>query len=102
MYWKDIGYILTEKKTKDELHRPKITYTEKKVYCNIKSIGQSEFYQAQTAGLKPEIKVEVKLQDTVNNATHFKIKGKIYKILRTYKLQDKTEITLTSMVIENE
>ena len=102
MYWKDIGYILTEKNTVDELHRPKIQYNEKKVYCNIKSIGQSEFYQAQVAGLKPEIKVEVKLQDIVENATHFKIKGKIYKILRTYKLQDKTEITLTSLVVNNE
>lgn len=102
MYWKNVGYILTENKSVDELHRPKITYSEKKVYCNIKSIGQSEFYQAQVVGLKPEIKVEVKLQDVLENATHFKIKDKIYKILRTYKLQDKTEITLTSMVIENE
>lgn len=102
MYWKDVGYILKEKKSVDELHRPKITYSEKKVFCNIKSIGQSEFYQAQVAGLKPEIKVEVKLQDVLDNATHFKIKGEIYKILRTYKLQDKTEITLTSMVVNNE
>ena len=102
MYWKDVGYILKEKKSVDELHRPKITYNEKKVFCNIKSIGQSEFYQAQVAGLKPEIKVEVKLQDILDNATHFKIKDKIYKILRTYKLQDKTEITLTSMVVNNE
>lgn len=102
MYWKDVGYILTERNTISELHRPKIVYDEKKVYCNIKSIGQSEFYQAQVAGLKPEIKVEVKLQDVVENATHFKYKDKIYKILRTYKLQDKTEITLTSMVVNNE
>ena len=72
------------------------------MFCNIKSIGQSEFYQAQVAGLRPEIKVEVKLQDIVENATHFKINGTIYKILRTYKLQDKTEITLTSMVVNNE
>ena len=97
-----MGYILTERNTRSELHRPKIVYDEKKVYCNIKSIGQSEFYQAQVAGLKPEIKVEVKLQDVVENATHFKYKDKIYKILRTYKLQDKTEITLTSMVVNNE
>lgn len=102
MYWKDIGYILTENITQNELHKPKIQYTEKKVYCNIKSIGQSEFYQAQVVGLKPEIKVEVKLVNFTENATHFKIKGKIYKILRTYKLQDKIEITLTSMVVNNE
>lgn len=102
MYWKDIGYILTENTNISELHRPQIQYKRKKVYCNIKSIGQSEFYQAQVSGLKPEIKVEVKLQDIVENATHFEIKGKIYKILRTYKLQDKTEITLTSMVVNNE
>ena len=102
MYWKDIGYILKEKNVKDELYRPKNVYEEIKVYCNIKSVGQSEFYQAQTAGFKPEIKVEVKYVDITSDMTHFKYNNTTYKILRSYKLQDKTELILTSMVIPNE
>lgn len=101
MYWKDVAYLMKEKITLDELHRPKVEYSETKAFCNIKSIGQSEFYQGQTAGLKPELKMEVKLID-LTDVTHVKYNNKIYKILRTYKKQDIIEITLTSMVVENE
>lgn len=101
MFFKDVGYVMREVPGLDEMHRPKVSYTEEQVFCNVKSIGQSEFYQAQTAGLKPEIKIEVKLVD-LNGATHFKYNNTIYKILRTYKKEDITELTLTSMVIPNE
>lgn len=101
MFWKDIGYLLREIKTIDAKHRPKVKYEEVKVFCNVKSIGQSEFYQAQVAGLKPEIKVELKLVD-LTDVTHFKYKDEIFKILRTYKKQDIIEVTLVSMVVKNE
>lgn len=99
MYWKDVGYLCKEVSGLDELHRPIISYTESKVFCNIKSITQSEFYQAQTVGLKPELKVEVK---KYNNEDHFRYNNKLYKILRTYTKNDIIELVLTSMVIENE
>ncbi len=99
MYWKNVGYLCKEISGLDELHRPSISYTESKVFCNIKSITQSEFYQAQTVGLKPELKVEVK---KYNDEDHFRYNGKLYKILRTYVKNDITELVLTSMVVENE
>lgn len=101
MYFKDIGYLLKEESITDKLHRPKISYTESKVFCNIKSITQSEFYQAQVAGLKPEIKIEVKGCD-LTDVTHFKLNNKIYKILRLYPKADITEIILTSTLVEND
>lgn len=101
MYYKDVGYLAKEITGLDELHRPRTTYQYVKVFCNVKSIGQSEFYQAQLAGLKPEIKIELKLVD-IDGATHFKFNDVLYKILRSYKLVDKIELTLTSMVIKNE
>lgn len=101
MHWKDIAYLMRESKTVDELHRPKVSYTESRIFCNVKSIGQNEFYQAQTAGLRPEIKIETKLID-LTDVTHVKLGGTIYKVLRTYKKQDLIEITLTSMVVKNE
>lgn len=102
MYWKNIGYLLKETNTVDELHRPKVSYSQKKVYCNVKSIGQSEFYQAQVTGLKPEIKVEIKCISLDDTYTHFRFKEKLYKILRTYKKEDLIELTLTSLVVNNE
>jgi hypothetical protein len=101
MYWKNVGYLLKEITTLDELKRPKIAYEEIKIFCNIKSIGQSEFYQSSVAGLRPEVKVEIKLINLSEDITHFKYNGKIYKILRTYEKEDITELTLTSMVVNN-
>lgn len=102
MYWKNVGYLLKENTKLDGLYRPKVSYEEIKVYCNIKSIGQSEFYQAQVTGLKPEVKVEIKCCNISDDITHFKLNNKIYKILRTYKKEDIIELTLTSLVVNNE
>lgn len=101
MYFKDIGYLMYENQTIDSLHRPKVNYIESKVFCNVKSISQSEFYQASTVGFKPEIKIEIKGID-VNGATHFKYNDKIYKIIRVYSKLDIIELILSSMVVKNE
>ena len=101
MYYKEIGYLLKEINTLDEFRRSKTTYQEEKVFCNIKSIGQSEFYQAAANGLKPEIKVEIKCV-SIDNVTHFKLNNVIYKVLRTYKTQDKIELTLTRVINNGE
>ena len=60
----------------------------------------TEFYQAQSAGLKPEIKVELRLVD-IADVTHFKYNDKLYKVLRTNIKEDSTELVLTSMVFDN-
>lgn len=100
MYFKNVGYLMKENISLDTKKRPKITYTESLFFCNEKSIGQSEFYQSEAVGFKPEIKLETKLLD-LTDITHVKYNNIIYKILRTYKKEDNIEITLTSTVIEN-
>ena len=58
--YNDIAYLI--KKTVngvDEYGDPKIVETQKEVFCNIMSIGQKEFYDAQTVGAKPELKVVI-------------------------------------------
>lgn len=101
MFFKDVGYLCKEKRTLDKHNRPKISYEDKMIYCNIKSIGLTEFYQAQSVGLKPELKIEARLID-LDGATHFKYNNKLYKILRTNKKEDSIELVLTSMIINNE
>lgn len=99
--FKDVGYLCKENKTLDKHNRPKVSYIEKLVYCNVKSIGLIEFYQAQSVGLKPEIKIEVKLVN-LDGVTHFKYNNKLYKILRINKKEDITELVITSTIINNE
>lgn len=48
--------LISEKIAVDEYGDQVKTQSERRVFAELKSIGQSEFYQAQALGLKPEIK----------------------------------------------
>lgn len=63
-----------------------------KIYANKKSITQSEFYQAQAQGFKPELKFEINTFEYEDNKK-IRYKGRIYKLLRTYEISsEKMEI----------
>ena len=55
------------------------------VFAEIKSIGQSEFYQAQTAGKKPEIKFKLTDYLDYQGQRYLVHDGTRYSILRTYR-----------------
>ncbi|MCR1953000.1 phage head closure protein [Clostridium sp. DSM 100503] len=70
----------------------------KKIYAKRKSITLSEFYQAQSQGLNPELKFELNSFEYDNNK-NIRFEGKIYKILRTYESSlDKIEIVCKGIV----
>ncbi|MEF2819464.1 MAG: phage head closure protein [Clostridium sp.] len=63
-----------------------------RIYAKKKSITQSEFYQAQAQGFKPELKFEINSFEYEDNKK-IRYKGRIYKILRTYEVStEKLEI----------
>jgi hypothetical protein len=98
MIWRDIGYLMTKTNTLDKFNKPKPSYTETEVYCNKKSVGRTEFYQATAQGLKPELIVEVK---QYNGADHFKLNDKVYRIIRSYTRNEEIyELTLTSTLVD--
>ena len=100
MYFKEAAYVMRESITLNSKYKPKVSYTPELFYCNEKSVGQGEFYQSALVGLKPTIKLEAKLLD-LTGVTHIKYHDHMYKILRTYQIEDLIEITLTSTLIEN-
>lgn len=100
MYFKEVAYIMKETITLNSKYKPKISYVPELFYCNEKSVGQGEFYQSALVGLKPTIKLEANLLD-LTGITHIKYHDHMYKILRTYQIEDRVEITLTSTLIEN-
>ncbi len=64
------------------------------VFAELKSIGQSEFYQAQTAGKKPEIKFKLTDYMDYQGQKYLIHDGVRYSILRTYRTQtNELEIT---------
>lgn len=64
------------------------------VFAEIKSVGQSEFYQAQTAGKKPEIKFKITDYMDYQGQKYLLHNGVRYSILRTYRTEsNELEIT---------
>lgn len=79
---------------------------ERTVFATLRSVRQSEFYQAQTVGMKPEI-VFV-LQDYLDYQGEDYIEYKafnseewiLYKVLRTYRTDNSLEIVCTRGIDE--
>lgn len=68
------------------------------VFCNRRSISQGEYYKAQHAGIKAEVKVEVHTVD-YSGEVLVEFEGKRYSVYRTYEPEggDTIELTLTDL-----
>lgn len=79
---------------KDEFGDKKQTEIRKERFAELKSIGQTEFYQAQTAGMKPELKFELADYSDYSGEKELIYEGIRYKVMRTYKTKiNSIEIT---------
>ena len=85
MLWRDIGYLLRDEEKLDDLRKPYKVTTEKEVFCNKKSVRQSEFYQAQAQGYKPELMFVVRSSE-YNGEAYFKHKGIITIISKVIEI----------------
>ena len=52
----DVIKLVSEVKTADEYGDIQVTRSERTVFATMQSISQSEYYQAQAVGLRPEVK----------------------------------------------
>lgn len=72
-----------------------VTETTRTVYCTVKSIGQSETYQARAAGLNPELKIVLAHDFEYQGEDLLEYEGTRYTILRTYVTEtDGIELTV--------
>lgn len=67
---------------------------DRTVFAQLRSIGQSEFYQAQADGLKPQLKFVLADYYAYNDEKEVVYNTKVYKVLRTYRDNNKIEITV--------
>lgn len=80
--------------TADDYGIPVRTVTDRPVFAGLKSIGQSEFYQAQADGLKPQLKFILSDYLDYQGEKEIEYDSKIYNVLRTYRDGKKIEITV--------
>lgn len=102
MLWRDIGYLCKPIMGLDAMRRPtKTGYDKREVMCNDKGVKRTEFYQAATAGIKPERSIELKACE-YQNEEYFEYDGVLYRVLRTYPTKAECiELTLIGLVKDN-
>lgn len=73
------------------------TFTERKtVYATVKSVKQSEFYNAAIAGTSADLIVRLYYLE-YDNQKQVEVNGVTYRVLRTYRVNsDYIELTLTT------
>ncbi|WP_410495141.1 phage head closure protein [Cellulosilyticum sp. ST5] len=91
--WDDVIELISETHTDDDAGDSIPNGNNRQLFCNKKSIGQAEFYQAHSEGFKPEIKIQLNKLDYQGERKAI-YDGKEYKIIRTYEDNDFIEITL--------
>ena len=69
------------------------TTIERKVYSNLLSVSQKEFYEAQVIGMKPEIKFEVREFEYMGENT-LKYNNIEFKVIRTFENNKKGTVEL--------
>lgn len=89
--------LISEARTVDDYGDIVSVGTSKTVFAELKSIGQSEFYQAQAVGLKPEVKFVIADYLDYNNEkkllyTPFNGVQEEYSVIRTYRNGNELEI----------
>lgn len=98
MLFRDVVELVDVTYTTNEIGDSVQQKTSRQVFANKKSIRQSEFYQAQATGLKPEVMFEVRTEEYRDESILI-YEGKEYNIIRTYdKNGEITEIVCGGLV----
>ncbi len=90
--YNDVIQLVNKKQKVDEYGDLQPTEEKREVFAKLKSITQTEFYQAQAIGLQPEIKFELADYYDYNNEKILIYNGDEYSVIRTYRPGVKLEL----------
>lgn len=89
----DVLSLITRTETTDSYGDPVIIETARDVFCELLSVGQTEFYQANAQGLKPEVKFRLSDYLEYQREKIVKYEGVYYHVLRTFRKGLELELT---------
>lgn len=82
MYWNSVIYLGKEKETVVDMEVIK-DFDFRMVFANEVSVKSQEAYKENKLGMTPEISFEIRREE-YNEEEVFKVKGRIYYLVRTY------------------
>lgn len=83
----DIIKLISSSWVKDANGVNRKTETSRQVFCNVRSVTQSEFYQAAQMGIKPEYRF-IMFKYDYQNEMIIEYNGVRYSVYRTYFAED--------------
>ena len=83
----DVIDLITESASAHGVHAA-VTETARTVYCTVKSVTRSEFYNALNAGVQPEYVFVLALAEDYQGERVVRYKGQKFRVIRTYMTQD--------------
>lgn len=75
-------------------------YQFRDVFCELKSVGQQEFYTSAQAGLRPSFKIVLADYYEYDDEPVIRYNGRIYDVIRTYRNDLTIELTVQPKVGE--
>lgn len=69
--------------------------SRREVFCGLRSVGHTEFYEAHAIDYHPELKFVLADYLDYNGETLVKYGADLYRVLRTYRTGQELEITVT-------
>jgi SPP1 family predicted phage head-tail adaptor len=92
MRYNKIIHLISTTITQDDWGNEVEERTEREVFANENSIGSSEYYNAASQGLRPEVKFEIRSIEYAGEK-EIKFDGDIYNIIQSQSLGAKTILT---------
>jgi len=83
----DVIDLITESASAHGVHDA-VTETARTVYCTVRSVTRSEFYNALNAGVQPEVVFVLALAEDYQGERVVRWKGQKYRVIRTYQTAD--------------
>lgn len=74
--------------------------SRREVFATLRSVGQSEFYQAQTTNYRPELKFVLSDYLDYEDEAIAIHEGKVYRIIRTYRTGLALELVVARASLE--
>ena len=89
----DVITLIKETYDTNETGDPVTTQTEIEVFCQVRSVGMREKYQAQAVGLLPELTFILPYYYEYDDEQYVMYNEKTYRVIRTF-VKDSHEIEL--------
>ena len=83
----DVIELITETASAHGVHDA-VTETARTVYCTVRSVTRSEFYNALNAGVQPEYVFVLALAEDYQGERIVRYRGLKYRVVRTYMTAD--------------